>query len=160
MIHHISVDAHNPLRAASVLAKILDGKAYKFLSPGSYTVIPFDDYGTAVVVLPQGDVFAPSVETTPAQILRRAEPSDLVANHAAISVPTTQQRIEQIGQREGWHVLTRKQGDAPFSVVEFWLENRILFEFLPPEFETEYLQAMQPEVLEQIFGQPIQPKPV
>jgi hypothetical protein len=51
--------------------------------------------------------------------------------------------------------LTRKQGDAPFSLIEFWVENRILFEFLPPEFLPEYLQIMQPNAIEQIIGQPI-----
>jgi hypothetical protein len=84
-----------------------------------------------------------------------------VAVHAAISVPITHQQIEQIGRREGWRVLTRNQGDVvPFSVIEFWTENRILFEFLPPEFVPQYLQTMQPEAIEQILGQPIQPVPV
>lgn len=156
MIHHISIDAYNPLRVASVLAEILNGKVYKFLIPGSYTVMPFDNYGTAVAVFKQGDVWAPSIDTEPAQVIQTV-PTDLVAIHAAISVPSTQQQIEQIGQREGWHILTRKQGDAPFSVVEFWLENRLLMEFLPPEFEIQYLQAMQPEIIEQVLGQPIQP---
>jgi hypothetical protein len=154
MIHHISIDALHPLRVASVLAEILNGRAYKFLIPGSYTVMPFDKYGTAVAVFKQGDVWAPGMDAEPAQVIQTT-PNDLVAIHAAISVPTTQHQIEQIGRREGWHVLTRKQGDAPFSVVEFWLENRLLLEFLPPGFETEYLQSMQPEVIEQILGQPI-----
>ncbi len=159
MIHHISIAAHNPLRVASVLAEILNGRAYKFLIPGSYTVMPFDEYGTAVAVFKQGDVWAPGADAEPAQVIQAA-PTNLVATHAAISIPTTQQQIEQIGQREGWRVLTRKQGDAPFSVIEFWLENQFLIEFLPPGFETEYLQSMQPEVIEQILGQPIQPMPV
>lgn len=154
MIHHISIDALHPLRVASVLAEILNGRAYKFLIPGSYTVMPFDKYGTAVAVFKQGDVWAPGMDAEPAQVIQTT-PNDLVAIHAASSVPTTQHQIEQIGRREGWHVLTRKQGDAPFSVVEFWLENRLLLEFLPPGFETEYLQSMQPEVIEQILGQPI-----
>ncbi|NJL43358.1 MAG: hypothetical protein HC935_08760, partial [Pseudanabaena sp. SU_2_4] len=84
----------------------------------------------------------------PAQVLS-AEPTNLVANHTAIAVPTTQEQIEQIGQRQGWRVLTRKQGEGvPFSAVEFWVENRILFEFLPQEFVSQYLQTMQPEAIE------------
>jgi hypothetical protein len=52
----------------------------------------------------------------------------------------------------------RKQGDVVlFSVIEFWVENRILFEFLPPEFVPQYLQTMQLEVIEQMMGQPIEP---
>ncbi len=156
MIRHISIDARNPLRVASVLAEIWNGKIYQFFYPGSYNVMPFDHYGTAVVVFPQGTIWTPGSDTQSAQLLPSVS-TDLVAIHAAISVPTTQQQIEQIGQREGWHVLTRDQGDGAFRLVEFWLENRILFEFLPPGFEAQYLQTMQPKMIEQILGQPVQP---
>jgi hypothetical protein len=159
MIHHISIDAHNPLRVASVLAEILNGKVYKFLIPGSYLVMPFDNYGTHLVVFEKGDVWVPGADDESAKVLQAAPPN-FVSSHAAISVPTNHQRIEQIGQREGWRVLMRKQGDAPFSAIEFWVENRILFEFLPPGFETQYLQTMQPAVIEQILGQSIQAMPV
>ncbi|MBD2057606.1 hypothetical protein H6F88_16535 [Oculatella sp. FACHB-28] len=156
MIHHISIDAHNPLRVASVLAEIWNGKAYQFFYPNSYHVMPCDHYGTGIVVFPKGTVWVPGADTQSAHLLP-AVSTDLVAIHAAISVPTTQQQIEQIGQREGWRVLTREQGDGPFRLVEFWVENRILFEFLPPGFEPQYLQTMQPKMIEQILGQPIQP---
>ncbi|MBD3881732.1 hypothetical protein IFO70_08195 [Phormidium tenue FACHB-886] len=156
MIRHISIDAHDPLRVATVLAEIWNGKAYQFFYPGSYNVLPFDRYGTAVVVFPLGTVWAPGADTQAAQLVPSTS-TNLVAVHAAISVPIAQQQIEQIGQREGWRVLTRKQGDGAFRLVEMWLENRILFEFLPPGFEAEYLQTMQPEMMEQILGQPIQP---
>jgi hypothetical protein len=159
MIHHISIDARNPLRVASVLAEILNAKVYQFLIPGSYTVMPFDKYGTAIVVFQQGNVWTQDIDEKPAQVIQSTVP-DLVAAHAAISVPTSQQQIEAVARQEGWHFLTRKQGDAPFSVVEFWVENRILFEFLPPEFEIQYLQSMQPNVLEPILGHPIQLLPV
>jgi hypothetical protein len=155
MIHHISIDAHNPLRVASVLAEIWHGKAYPFFYPDSYNVMPFDSYGTGVVVFPKGTVWSPGADVHSAQFLQAAS-TNLVAVHAAISVPATQQQLEQIGQREGWRVLTRAQGDGPFRLVEFWLENRILFELLPPGFEAQYLQTMQPEIIEQILGQPIE----
>jgi hypothetical protein len=129
MIHHLSIDARNPLRVASVLAEVLNGKAYQFLTPNSYTVMPFDKYGIAIVVFQQGHVWAQGIDANPAQVIQSTSP-DLVAIHAAISVPTSQQQIEKIAWREGWHVLTRRQGDAPFNVVEFWIENRILFESL------------------------------
>jgi hypothetical protein len=156
MIHHISIDAHNPLRVASVLAEIWNGKVYEFFYPGSYNMMPYDPYGTGVVVFPKGTVWSPGANATSAKLLA-ATSTDLVAIHAAISVPATQQQIEQIGQREGWRVLTRGPGDGPFKLVEFWLENRILFELLPPGFEAQYLQTMQPEIVEQMLGQPLQP---
>lgn len=159
MIHHISIDANNPLRVASVLAEILNGKVYKFLVPGSYITMPFDNCGTHFVVFKEGDVWIPGTDAEAAKV-RQAAPTNFVASHAAISVPTSHQQIEQIGQREGWRVLTRQQGDAPFSAIEFWVENRLLFEFLPPEFVPQYLQTMQPEAIAQILGQPIEPVPV
>jgi hypothetical protein len=157
MIHHISIDAHNPLRVASALAEILNGKAYKFLVPGSYLVMPYDNYGTHIVVFKEGDVWAPGADAESAKI-RQTATANFVSSHAAISVPTTLQQIEQIGQREGWRVLTRKQRDvAPFSAIEFWVENRLLFEFFLPEFLPQYLRTMQSEAIEQMMGQSIQP---
>ena len=156
MIHHISIDAQNPLRVASVLAEIWKGKVYQFLVPGSFLVIPFDSDGTHVVVLKRGDVWTPGADAESAKI-HPASPADFVSAHAAISVPTAYSQIEQIGQREGWRVVTRHQGKGvPFSATELWVENRILFEFFPPEFISSYLQTMQPEVIDQMMGQPIQ----
>jgi hypothetical protein len=154
MIHHISIDARDPLQVASVLAKILNAKAYKFLAPDRYIVIPFDDCGTHVAIFKEGDVWSPSTDAKPAKVIQ-ATPSKLLPSHAAVSVPTTQQQIEQIGDREGWRVLTHKQGDVPFSFIEFWVENRTLIELLPPEFTPQYLEIMKLESIEQILGQPL-----
>lgn len=156
MIHHISIDAHDPLRVARVLAEIWHGKAYSFFYPGSYTVMPFDCYGSAIVIFPLGTVWSLGAGAQAAQ-LRPAASTDsrLTAIHAAISVPTTQPQIEQIGQREGWRVLIREQADDTFRLVELWLENRILIELLPPGFEAQYLHTMQPEKIEQLLGQPV-----
>jgi hypothetical protein len=160
MIIHISIDARDPLRVATALAEVLNGKVYKFLIPGSYLTIPFDKYGTHIVVFKQGDVWSPDSNDGAAKVLQ-TEPTNLVASHTAMTVPTTQQQIEQIGRREGWRVLTRLQGEGvPFSAIEFWVENRILFEFFPPEFVPQYLQTMQPEAVDRILGQSIQLAPV
>jgi hypothetical protein len=155
MIHHLSIDAQNPLHVASVLAEILQGEVYKFLVPGSYILLPFDNHGTHIVVFKQGDVWAPGADAESAQVLQ-AVPTNLVASHVAILIATTQQQVEYIGQREGWRVVTRVKGDAPFSAIEFWVENRLLFELFPPEFAAEYLQFMHPQKIEQLLGQPIQ----
>jgi hypothetical protein len=153
MIHHISLDARDPLRVAGVLAEIWKGKVYKFLVSGSYIVLPFDNYGSHVVVFKSGDVWVPGADVESAKVFQTIS-TDFVSAHAAISVPIDHQQIEQIGQREGWRVLTRKQGDGiPFSAVEFWIENRFLFEFFSPEFAPQYLQVMQPKSIEQMLGQ-------
>jgi hypothetical protein len=157
MIHHISIDARDPLRVASVLAEIWNGKVYQFLVPGSYLTMPFDNYGTHIVVFKQGDVWVPGADLEAAKVHQTAH-TDFMSVHAAISVPKAPQQVEQIGRRQGWRVLTRKHGGTvPFSAIEFWVENRILFEFFSPEFAPQYLQTMQPKAIEQILGQPIEP---
>ena len=57
--------------------------------------------------------------------------------HAAISVPTSQAQIEAIGQREGW--LVRACDRGPFQVIEFWVENKLMLELLPPKFAAAYM---------------------
>jgi hypothetical protein len=153
MIHHISIAAQNPLGVASVLAEIFKGKVFNFPYPGSYLVTPFDDYGTGIEVFPLGCAIIPGSGTEPSKIIQTSDVSGFVATHAAISVPATQQQIEQIGKREGWRVLHRDSG--PFGVIEFWVENWLMLEFLPPELATQYLQFIQPQMVEQVLGQPI-----
>jgi hypothetical protein len=154
MIHHISIDARDPLHVAGVLAEIWNGKVYKFLVPSSYIMLPFDNYGTHIVVLKAGDVWSPGNDLEAAKVIQTI-PTNLMAIHTAISVPSTQQQIEQIGQREGWRVLNRNRGDnVPFSAIELWVENRLLFELFTVEFLPEYLQIMQPEAIGQILGNP------
>lgn len=70
MIHHISIDVREPLRVARVLAEILKGKVYQFLTPGSFTVIPFDNHGTCIVLFPQGDVWLPGIDVEPAKVIQ------------------------------------------------------------------------------------------
>jgi hypothetical protein len=155
MIHHISIDAQEPLRVANVLAEIWQGKVYHFLIPGSALVIPFDPDGSHIVVLKRGDVWAPGPDAESAKIFQTL-PTHFVSSHTAMSVPTDHEHIEKIGQREGWRVLTRKKGPiVPFGVIELWVENRVLFEFLPPKFLAEYLQTMRPGAIAQIMGEPV-----
>jgi hypothetical protein len=157
MIHHISIDAQNPLRVASVLAELWHGKTYQFLVPGSYAVLPFDNYGTHIVVFQTGDAWHPGTDHESAKVMQ-STPTHFMPLHAAISIPATHEEIEHIGKREGWRTLIRRQGKGvPFSVVEFWVENRILFEFFPSEFLPEYLQTMQPNMIQKILGEAIEP---
>src|SRR6476646_9958906 len=140
MIHHISIAAENPLRVATVLAEIWQGKVFKFPHPGSYVVFPFDKYGTGIEVFPLESVLVPASDTEPSKVIQISHTSSFVATHAAISVPASQEQIEQIGEREGWQVARCNRG--PFNVIEFWLENRLMLEFLTPELTAYYLQSI------------------
>ncbi|MDJ0673851.1 MAG: hypothetical protein QNJ36_00390 [Calothrix sp. MO_167.B42] len=57
--------------------------------------------------------------------------------HAAISVDSNIEELEEIGMKEGWLVKICDRGG--FHVVEFWIENKLMLELLTPEFTHEYL---------------------
>lgn len=152
MIHHISLAAQNPAHVADVLAEIFNGKAVPFFPhPGSYMVLPLDEYGTGIEVYPLETKLVPGEDDEQCQFVRTTNASGLTATHAAISVSTSQEKIEQIGNREGWRVL-RCNRDSFFDVIEFWLENRIMLEFLTPEMADQYLAVTKPENLEKMFA--------
>lgn len=148
MIHHISVSAMNPQQVAGVLAEICKGQAVHFPPvPGAYMVVLMDQHGTAIEVLPTGSEIMPGVEQAECQFVRNSAATQFTATHAAVSVPTSQAEIEQIGAREGWRVV-RCNREGLFDVIEFWVENRLMLELLTPEMATQYLAVTQnPDIL-------------
>ncbi|MBE9190235.1 hypothetical protein IQ230_07645 [Gloeocapsopsis crepidinum LEGE 06123] len=142
MLHHISIAVDNPLHVAEILAQVCHGQSLPFPPhPGSYIVIADDEYGTAIELYPAGTELIPGVEE--AAFSHNNFSSPFTAVHAAISVPTSREEIEDIGAREGW--LVRQCDRDPFHVIEFWVENKLMLEFLPPDLALEYLNFMQPQ---------------
>lgn len=152
MIHHISLAAQNPLHVAEVLAEIWHGNVAPFPPhPGSYVVCPGDEYGTMIEIFPLGTELKPGNDNEHVGFFQSSFPSQFTATHAAISVLMSQAEIEQIGIREGWRVV-RCNRDSFFDVIEFWVENTLMLELLPPAFARQYLMFMQPQNLEQFFA--------
>ena len=75
------------------------------------------------------------------------------AFHAAISVSTPEATIHEIAAREGWHCATCDRMNH-FSIIEVWVENHQLLEFLPPNFAAQYIDFMQPQSLQQFLALP------
>jgi hypothetical protein len=140
MIHHISLDAKHPKHVATVLAEILGGQivpAPPNFRPDSWFVLAHDQYGTLIEVLPLGtEMWPDDVEAG----FHAGTSAPYVATHAYISVQTSTETLQQIGEREGWMVRVCDRG--PFDLVEFWIENRQLLEFAPPEMSAKYLHLM------------------
>ncbi len=155
MIHHISIAVKNPNHVAQVLAEILKAQAVPFPpNPGSYMVIPFDEHGTAIELYPLGSQIEPGEGDEQAAFVHTAITPRFTDIHAAISVPTSQEEIEQIGVREGWRVV-RCNRDSFFDVIEFWVENRLMIEFLTPEMASVYLKfATDKENLKYFLAEP------
>ena len=133
MIHHISISAHKPLHVAEVLAELLQGSTFPFSPvPGGFVTVCEDGYRTMVEVYPLGTEMIPGQNEQDVQFAHVKEPSVYTATHAALSVTLDETRIKDIAAREGWRAVTCDRSGL-FKVIEFWIENRIMFELLTPE---------------------------
>lgn len=150
MIHHISSAVHNPLHVSQVFAEILQGQSIPFPAhPGSYIALALDTHGTMIEFHPFGTALFPGTATDEsANLLPNLAASNHTANHTAISVPISIAQIGSIALREGWQMVHCRRGDNYFDVIEFWVENQLLFELLPPEIVDRYLAFMSPESLQ------------
>jgi hypothetical protein len=132
-----------------VLAELLQGQSVPFPGyPGSYVALAFDLQGTMVEVHPFGTALFPGDTANEAShLLPNPAASMYTANHTAISVPVGTAQIQAISEREGWRMIHCRRGDNYFDVIEFWIENQLLIELLPPEIVDKYLAFMSPESL-------------
>ncbi|PSB50257.1 hypothetical protein [Chamaesiphon polymorphus] len=149
MIYHISTAVNNPLHVSQVFAEILQGQSIPFPEhPGSYIALALDTHGTMIEFHPLGTTLIPGKIVNEAAN-HQPDPAALIytANHTAISVPISIDRLNSIATREGWQMLYCRRGENYFDVIEFWVENQLLFELLPPEIVDKYLAFMSPESL-------------
>src|SRR5437879_3582326 len=64
MIHHLSIAARDPKRAAETLAELMGGTAVPFPpNPGSYFALQLDNHGSGVEVYPAGTELEPNGST-------------------------------------------------------------------------------------------------
>ncbi len=161
MIHHISIAAHHPRHVSQVLAEILQGQSVPFPGyPDSYVALALDSPGTMIEVHPIGHAFFPGHETNEAVKLQsHPVSSNNTAIHAAISVSISKDQIQAIAKREGWRMVYCNRHDY-FDVIEFWVENQLLLEFLPPEIVTQYLTFMEPRSLQKVAQAAAAPQPI
>jgi hypothetical protein len=152
MIHHISLAVNNPLHVAKVVAELWQGTVIPFPNhPGCYIALTLDPYGTAIEFLPKSTVLKPGSSL---ESVWFSDPSPdatgYTATHVNIAVPISEAQIYEIADREGWRAVRCKRGDF-FELIEFWVENEILLELLPPTLMEEYLVMVQPENLKAMF---------
>jgi hypothetical protein len=153
MLHHISVSVNDPLHVATVMAEIFQGQVIPFPpNPGSYVALASDVYGTLIEFYPNGSELVPAAHGDQAGFQLSPQTTRYSAFHAAISVPISLEEIERIGDREGWRVLFANR-DGLFDVVEFWVENQLMFELLTPAMAAKYQAVLNPEHLPALVDQ-------
>jgi len=140
MIFHASIPADDPERVARVLGELLGGGyspfhvgRHSFMSRGR----PDDAEDTAIEVYPRDEVMVPGAgESDMVQMGHVENPPRYGCFHLAIGTKLSKDEIIAIGKREGWRAVHCNRG--PFEVVEFWLENSLMIEFLDANMQAQY----------------------
>jgi hypothetical protein len=134
MLVHASFPAHDPERAARVVAELWRGRSFRFpVFPSSHVAVKGDERGTIVEFYPAGQALVPGPDGV-VWSRREAGPSE---THLAIGTELDEAAVHAIGRREGWRTQTFSRG--PFRVIELWVDDRFLIEVLTPEMQAEYL---------------------
>ncbi len=142
MIHHVSIEADDPMKVATVIAKLMGGKARKgFPFQHSCAAFSGDEYGTMFECWQRGKVVAiPKSGAGQFELKDSDTLQEYQSFHTALSVKLEDDEVMAIAKEAGWETAVRANG--PFSVVEVWIENRLLLEVLSPTQAENYLRAM------------------
>lgn len=142
MLFHLSIDARDPQRVATVLAELFgSGAAMPFppVGDGSWVAMAGDERNTMVEIYPRGSLLV-GVEGD-ADPIAIGGGVGRSSTHFAMATALGQADVMAIAQREGWPVKYRKRGGA-FGVIEVWLEGDRMIEVLTADMQQEYLAMM------------------
>ena len=144
MIHHISIPARDPQHVGEVLAELMHGYTGPFIGPipGAYVVYADDAHGSGIEIYPESTILVPDEGAGSIGVRHPDDAPSPHAFHALISVPVERSDIERIGTREGWY--TRHYWRGPpgvnlFELYEFWVENRVMLEFVTSDMLKPYV---------------------
>ena len=62
------------------------------------------------------------------------------STHLAIATPLSQAEVFAISEKAEW--IARECDRGPFTLLEVWVENRLLLELLTPSSQADYRRAM------------------
>lgn len=138
MIQHVSVTADQPREAAGTIAALLGGRAVP-IGPveGTWTAIGPELVGNIVEVLPRGSEFhrnGSHVETRAGEAVRHS------GFHVMIESPLAEEDVMQLAEEHGACACRAKHG--PFDLLEFWIDDCLLIEVLPPNFASAYRRIL------------------
>jgi hypothetical protein len=150
MLFHVSIDARDPQRVASVIAELFgDGRAVPFppVAKGSWLAMARDERSTAVEVYPRGTVLRRWDDESDGGGFHddRAAALPGSATHFAMATRLEAEQVFEIAAREGWPAKYFKRGGpAGFGLIEVWIEGEHMIEVLTDEMQAEYLAATEP----------------
>jgi hypothetical protein len=140
MLFHVSIEADEPCRVATVFAEIFGGVAMPFppVAEGSWVAFAGDERSTIIEVYPRGTELHQSDEGA---VGLAREPRRHNATHFAMASNLDEATILGIARREGWPAKYCSRG-GKFGLIEVWVEGCQMVEVLTPEMQAEYLGAV------------------
>jgi hypothetical protein len=152
VIAHVSLPADDCAQVARVLAAMLGGDALGFPpgGPGAYNCWSrSNDF--QIVVTPRGNLIVEG-PTEQGWVSRpRADGERASECHVAIAVERDASEILALAQAAGWHARVCNRGGL-FDLVEVWVENAYLIEFLDPTQLARYRRSMTVDNWKRTFG--------
>ncbi len=140
-IAHMSIGADNPAQTARILADIMQGECVPFppAGPEAWTAWSGDGEINFEVVLRGHTLHAGDEEGG-----WRPDPAAgrLSEVHAAIAVDRSEAEIIEIAQKAGWTARHCERGGGLFSLVEVWIDNAFMLEFLDPAQTAVYKERI------------------
>lgn len=139
MIQHVSITADKPRETAETFAALLGGRAVPIgPADGAWSAFGPELVGSIVEVLPRGSEFHRAgnhVET------RRGEPVRHSGFHVMIESPLSEEEVLDLAGKRGAEACRSTHG--PFELLEFWIDDCLLVEVLPPSLARAYRQILQ-----------------
>ncbi|HEY9620937.1 MAG TPA: hypothetical protein V6C78_11245 [Crinalium sp.] len=152
MLHHVSFAVRDPHHVARVVAELWHGKVMPFPGhAGSFIALAMDAHGTAIEFLPKGSVLKPAASGESSEWDQEPNSTGYTATHVNMAVPISEAEIYAIASREGWRAV-RSGRQGLLELIEFWIENEIMLELMPPNLMEGYQPLVQPESLKAIFN--------
>ena len=142
MLYHLSIEADEPCRVATVFAEIWGGVAMPFppVAEGSWVAFSGDERSTIIEVYPRGTELH-QAEGAADAVGIPATPRRHNATHFAMATNHDLATILGIAKREGWPAKYCSRG-GKFGVIEMWVEGCQMVEVLTPAMQQEYLDAV------------------
>lgn len=148
MILHASITADRPEHTARLLGELLGGGAMPIRGPGEGTWLAAGPkpIGNVVEVLARGSEFhrraGDHVET-----MRRTEQRHS-GFHLLLESPLEEEEIMAVTKREG--VSAHRTSNGLIDLIEVWIDECLLIEFVTPAMATAYYALFEPEKIDAV----------
>lgn len=144
MILHASIPAANPALVSTVLAQLIGGQSFVFPPfERSFIAISHEQAGLSLEVYPDDLQLLPDHAGGDVVGIPGQSPASHGAFHLALATALDREAIFRLAEEQGWCCRELRRGGV-FSLIEFWVENRLLIELLTPEMSAEYRAVVTP----------------